>query len=177
MRAQRPLVAMALVFSLAACSREKPWHDPLGAHMAQAIYQPGSPLDLRPGPSPEAGRALLASLPAATYTAAQATAGKQVYDATCAHCHPPGQLDGATFSTSWNNRRLIDFYSLIGNTMPQDRPGSLTDEQYLNVIAYILQRNQVPSGSVKLSSDTLTMKNTRIAVGGAAAATDSGRRQ
>jgi mono/diheme cytochrome c family protein len=173
MRAQRPLVAAALAFSLAACSRDKPWHDPLGAHMAHAVYRLGSPLDLRPGPGPEVASALNASLPAATYSADQASAGKQIYDSTCARCHAPGQLDGATFSNLWKNRRVYTLFSLISNTMPQDRPGSLQDEQYVNVIAYLLQRNQVPSGAAKLSTDTLTMKALRIDVGGAAA-TDSG---
>jgi len=165
MRARRPLV-VALVFSLAACSGEKPWHDPLAANMAHAIYQPGSPLALRPGPSPEAVSMLNASFPAATYSVDQASAGKQVYDSTCAHCHPSGQLDGATFSSSWKNRRLYDLYKLISNTMPEDRPGSLTDSQYVNVTAYLLQRNQVPSSTAKLSSDTLGMKKVRIDVGG-----------
>jgi mono/diheme cytochrome c family protein len=174
MRAQRPLVAVALVCSLAACSGEKPWHDALGAHLVHAIYQPGSSLDLRPGPSPEAVSALNASFPAATYSADQASAGKQIYDSTCAHCHPSGQLDGATFSNSWKNRRLYDLYSLISNTMPEDRPGSLTDSQYVNVIAYLLQRIQVPTGAAKLSTDTLGMKKIRIDVGGAAAPTPSG---
>ena len=73
-------------------------------------------------------------------------------------------------ANSWRNRRLYDLYSLISNTMPQDRPGSLTDSQYVNVIAYLLQRNQVPSGPAKLSTDTLGMKKIRIDVGGAAPA-------
>jgi mono/diheme cytochrome c family protein len=174
MRAQRPLAAVVLVIALAACSGEKPWHDPLGADMVHPVYERGVPLALRPGPSPEAARALMASLPAATYSATQAAAGKRVYDSTCAHCHPSGQLDGATFANTWNNRRIIDLYSLVTNTMPQDRPGSLTDEQYLNVIAYILQRNQVPASAAKLSADTLSMKKTRIDVGGPAATTTSG---
>jgi mono/diheme cytochrome c family protein len=173
MRAQRPL-AVALVFSLAACSREKPWHAPLGARMVHAVYQPGSPLDARPAPGPEAASALNASLPAATYSADQAVAGKQVYDSACARCHAPGQFDGATFANLWKNRRLYTLYSLISNSMPQDRPGSLQDEQYVNVIAYLLQRNQVPSSATKLTTDTLGMKNLRIDVGGAAAHTASG---
>lgn len=168
MRAPRSLVASALVCALAGCSRETPWHDPLGADLTRPAYQPGSSLDLRPGPSPEAGRALLASLPAATYRADQAAAGKRLYDSTCAHCHPPGQLDGATFASNWENRRLVDLYSLVSNTMPQDRPGTLADEQYVNVIAYILQRNQVPSGPAKLTTDTTSMKQVRIAIGGPA---------
>ena len=170
MRAQRPLVAVALVFALAACSKEKRWHDPLGAHLAHAVYQPGSPLALRPAPGPDAANALNASLPAATYSVDQASAGKQVYDSTCVRCHAPGQLDGAAFSSLWKNRRLYTLYSLISNTMPQDRPGSLTDSQYVNVIAYLLQRNQVPSSDAKLSADTLDMKKLRIDVSGVAAA-------
>ena len=172
---QRPLFAFALVFSLAACSGGKPWHAPLGADMVHAAYQPGSPLNLRPGPGPEAVSALNASFPAATYSVDQASAGKQVYDSTCAHCHAPGQLDGATFSTSWKNRRLYDLYKLISNTMPEDQPGSLSDTQYVNVIAYLLQRNQVPSGAAKLSGDTLGMKKVRIDVGGAAATSSGGK--
>jgi len=143
--------------------------------MVRTVYQPGSPLALRAAPGPEAVTALNAALPAATYSADQASAGKQVYDSTCAHCHPPGQFDGATFASLWKNRRLYTLYSLISNTMPQDRPGSLTDEQYVNIIAYLLQRNQVPGGIAKLSGDTLDMKKVRIDVGGAAAAAPSGQ--
>jgi mono/diheme cytochrome c family protein len=174
MRAQRPIVAVALVFSLAACNRENPWQHALGARMAHPIYRPGSSLDLRSGPGPEVVSALNASFPAATYSADQASAGKQLYDSTCTHCHPSGQLDGTTFSNSWKNRRLYDLYSLISNTMPEDRPGSLTDTQYVNVIAYLLQRNQVQSGAVKLSADTLGMKKIRMDFGGAPAASASG---
>lgn len=174
MRASRPLVAVALVFSFAACNREQPWQHALGAQMARPVYHPGAPLDLRPGASPEAVSALNASFPAAMYSADQATVGKQVYDSTCAHCHPSGQLDGATFSNLWKNRRLYDLYSLISNTMPEDRPGSLTDTQYVNVIAYLLQRNQVRSGAVKLSTDTLGMKKIRIDFAGTTATTASG---
>lgn len=174
MRAQGPLGAAALVLSLAACSREKPWHDPLGAHLNRAVYKPGSPLDARPAPGPEVASALNASLPPATYSADQASAGKQVYDSTCARCHAPGALDGPTFANLWKNRRLYTLYSLISNTMPQDRAGSLTDSQYVNVVAYLLQRNQVPSGAMKLSADTLDMKKLRIDVGGVAAAPTPG---
>jgi mono/diheme cytochrome c family protein len=142
--------------------------------MAHAVYHAGSPLNLRSGPSPEAVSALNASFPAATYSADQASAGKQVYDTTCARCHASGQFEGAAFSNSWKNRRLYDLYSLISNTMPEDRPGSLTDTQYVNVIAYLLQRNQVPGSAAKLSLDTLGMKKIRIDVSGAAATPASG---
>ena len=175
MRAQRPLVAVALVVSLCRVQqREAMARIHSAPTWSTPSISPVPPSTCAPGPAPEAVSALNASFPAATYSGDQASAGKQVYDSTCARCHAPGQFDGATFSNSWKNRRLYDLYSLISNTMPEDRPGSLTDSQYVNVIAYLLQRNQVPSGAAKLSTDTLGMKKLRIDVGGAAAGTASG---
>ena len=105
-----------------------------------------------------------ASLPAATYTAEQAQLGKQIYESTCARCHPPGQLDGETFEVGWNERRVFDLFSLVSNTMPQDKPGSLSDDEYLGVVAYLLQRNHVPAGTVALRADTSALKSVRIDV-------------
>src|SRR5206468_2702049 len=85
-----------------------------------------------------------ASLPAASYSAEQAARGAQVYRTTCARCHPPGQLDGEPFAIAWNEARVSTLYATLRNTMPQDRPGSLTDAQYVDVIAYLLQRARVP---------------------------------
>ena len=37
--------------------------------------------------------------------------------------------------------------------MPQDNPGSLETAQYVDVIAYMLQRSEFPSGSEELPAD------------------------
>jgi mono/diheme cytochrome c family protein len=133
---------------------------PLGAHIVGA-----HPVVLR-GAAPGKTVAIpsTASLPPATYTADQARLGKEIYESTCARCHPPGQLDGETFEVGWNERRVFDLYSLISNTMPQDKPGSLSDDQYLDVVAYLLQRNHVPAGTVALRADSAALKSVRIDV-------------
>lgn len=105
-----------------------------------------------------------AGLKPATYANEQAVRGQEVYQATCVRCHPPGHLDGEAFEVGWNERRVFDLYSLLTNTMPQDKPGSLSDEQYIDVIAYLLQRNHVPASSVALRPDTAAMRDARIDV-------------
>jgi len=37
--------------------------------------------------------------------------------------------------------------------MPTDRPGQLPAQDYLDVVAYILQKNAFPAGSVELPID------------------------
>jgi mono/diheme cytochrome c family protein len=146
---------------LAACGRgDVDPRVPLGARIAGA-----RPVVLR-GAAPGKTIAIpsTASLPPATYTADQAQLGRQIYESTCARCHPPGQLDGETFEVGWNERRVFDLFSLVANTMPQDKPGSLSDDQYLGVVAYLLQRNNVPAGTAALRADSAALKGVRIDV-------------
>jgi mono/diheme cytochrome c family protein len=86
------------------------------------------------------------------YASGQATAGKAVYDASCASCHgaqlqgvsaPP--LVGKGFSVS--ALTLSQFHQLVTTEMPFDNPGSLKPEQYADVIAYVLAANCYPAGS------------------------------
>ena len=76
---------------------------------------------------------------------AQAARGEKVYDQTCGTCHQPGQFVGQEFVESWNDRRVYDFYSLVRGTMPLDNPGGLKDQEYLDVVAYLLQANHARS--------------------------------
>jgi cytochrome c len=105
-----------------------------------------------------------AGLKPATYASEQAVRGQQIYQATCVRCHPPGHLEGEAFEVGWNERRVFDLYSLLTNTMPQDKPGSLRDDEYIDVIAYLLQRNHVPASNVALRADTASMRDARIDV-------------
>lgn len=146
---------------LAACGGdETDVRVPLGANMIAAK---------RPMLAPPTGAAsertvvtATASLPPASYTAEQAERGATVYVATCARCHPPGQLDGENFAAGWHTARASTLFTTLRNTMPQDRPGSLTDAQYADVIAYVLQRNRVPAGTIALTADTTSLRQLRI---------------
>ncbi len=98
------------------------------------------------------------------YTAAQAVAGAQVYSATCARCHASVQWKGGTFAATWKDRRLSDFYDLVSVTMPQDNPGGLTAQQYVDVTAYVLQLAGFSSGDVPLRADTTMLRHARLAI-------------
>lgn len=98
------------------------------------------------------------------FSDAQAKRGAQIYSATCANCHAAQQLTGAAFASRWQNRRVYDLYDLLSNTMPQNAPGTLTDEQYLDVVSYLLKQNGFPAGKKSLTSNSDSLKKMRIAI-------------
>ena len=97
----------------------------------------------------------------ATYTAEQAEAGFDAYAQHCASCHgenlddgpfaPP--LKGAVFRETWLPRSLEALFTLTSTTMPQDRPGTLGDETYAELLALILQENGVDPDVTALPAD------------------------
>jgi DMSO/TMAO reductase YedYZ molybdopterin-dependent catalytic subunit/mono/diheme cytochrome c family protein len=81
-----------------------------------------------------------------------AMAGEEVYATHCASCHGPegrGTLAPAVLGpdadlASYGTARGL--YDYVSSTMPQNAPGSLTDQQYLEVLAYLLtESDQVAS--------------------------------
>jgi alcohol dehydrogenase (cytochrome c) len=96
---------------------------------------------------------------AASFTEGQAAAGRTAYQANCAGCHgedlggvPP--LAGAGFIGSWATRPAVDLIRTIQATMPSDRPGALSQQTYVEIVAYILQANGRPAGTDPLTVDT-----------------------
>ena len=98
---------------------------------------------------------------AAVYTAAQATAGRTVYQASCASCHLPDlagrneapQLAGNNFMNAWRARTTRDLFEFIQSTMPPTGE-TLSADQYLAVTAFILQANGAPAGAQPLTPAT-----------------------
>lgn len=149
----------ALALTLGACTgadaREA---DPYAARMA--AVRPAFNRSAAPKAAPAA---VSDSLPVA-FSAEQASRGATVYAATCARCHAATQWQGGTFAAGWQGRRLSDFFDLVTATMPQDNPGGLTPEQYVDVTAYVLQLGGFTSGSMALSADTATLRHVRLAI-------------
>lgn len=98
------------------------------------------------------------------YTQSQAHAGEQVYAQHCVQCHgsdlqgkagPP--LAGSRFAENLRFSKMSgqQLYDFIKTHMPANAPGSLSDEQYRKVFAYLLAQNGYPAGSKPLSSDGL----------------------
>jgi alcohol dehydrogenase (cytochrome c) len=97
------------------------------------------------------------------YTSAQASRGAAVYAQDCAQCHgaslrgdsgPP--LTGPTFQQAYGTGTAAQLYDFISRQMPQDKPGSLSQQQYLDVTGYILSRNGFPSGNTLLQIASLS---------------------
>jgi alcohol dehydrogenase (cytochrome c) len=90
----------------------------------------------------------------ALYTAEQATAGRAAYQANCASCHAPDlsgregpQLAGGNFIRQWGDRSAGDLIGFMRATMPPGVSGSLPDQTYVNLAAFILDANSArPSG-------------------------------
>src|SRR5215469_1402298 len=95
------------------------------------------------------------------YTADQAAQGKAIFADKCATCHgadlngaemaPP--LVGPTFLGDWVGQSADDLFTRIHTTMPANDPGSLSNAQTVQVLAYILSVNQFPAGSATMPSD------------------------
>lgn len=96
------------------------------------------------------------------YTAAQAARGEQTYMNVCVSCHPPGTYKAAAFRAKWNLTLLSDLYGFVSNMMPKNEPGTLEDEEYAAVIAYILKINGAPPGKTALPADIVALKKIRI---------------
>jgi len=95
-----------------------------------------------------------------SFTAAQANAGRAVYAAKCAACHQPDlkgsneapPLTGAGFLSVWSSRTTKDLFDRISTTMPQGQPGSLSEEDVLGLVAFILQSNGARPGASPLTA-------------------------
>ena len=115
--------------------------------------------------------------PAATYTAAQAAAGRTAYQAQCASCHLPdlkgsgdaAPLVGSEFMDAWGRRSPRELLSFMQLTMPPTRPGALSQEEYVTIAAFVLQQNGAPAGAAALTP-TLDVAINAIATGQAPAA-------
>src|ERR1700756_3636809 len=96
------------------------------------------------------------------YTSAQARFGAIVYAQKCSVCHGANlqgesgtPLTGRTFSQAYGGGTAAQLYDFISRQMPLDAPGTLTQQQYLDVTAYILSRNGFPAGDAPISMGSL----------------------
>src|SRR5579872_6962643 len=95
------------------------------------------------------------------YSTDQAARGESAYTAHCASCHLDdltayrGALHGIAFSENFQGDSLESLFLVTKSTMPRNEPGSLPEDTYLDIIAYVLQENSYPSGSADLKRDSL----------------------
>lgn len=98
------------------------------------------------------------------YTETQAARGKYVYPAICGRCHgykldgapddpdmfPTPPLAGAKFLRKWSGSSLAILFEYTRETMPAINPGSLSDQEFADVVAYTLAVSGAPAGPEEL---------------------------
>jgi mono/diheme cytochrome c family protein len=96
------------------------------------------------------------------YTKEQAEWGAALFEQDCARCHSHREFGGDDFREAWVGRTAYDLYSRIFSTMPLDQPAGLSGEQYVAIVAYILEINGYPTGAEALGSSKDELTGIRI---------------
>lgn len=95
------------------------------------------------------GVAAYAQAPTSLYTQAQAQAGGALYQQSCAMCHGNANA-GSTLVKSGMNPTIGGIFGIMTSSMPLNQPGSLSQTQYEDILAYALQNNGYPAGAHSL---------------------------
>ena len=116
-----------------------------------------------------AGLAFQPSLASAeVFTAQQATAGRGDYNSQCAMCHGTALLGpdapalvGAEVMQNFDTAAGLYGYTAVA--MPPQAPGKLSEETYVNILAYILQANGAQPGDTALTADIDELDSIKLA--------------
>lgn len=120
--------------------------------IARHAVADGGPVIVARDAAPAAG----APANGTAYTAAQAKAGQAVYVASCQGCHGANlqgvagpAVAGTDFLAMTKNNKwtIADLRNFVTQNMPLNNPGTLTAEQYANVMAFLLASNCYPAGT------------------------------
>lgn len=100
------------------------------------------------------------SLQSGAFSEEQAVRGQALYYEHCLACHgemmngvdqaPP--LAGPQFSSTWKGVSLLVLVERM-ETMPPDKPGSLSRQDNVDILTYMLWYNGLPLGSEALATE------------------------
>ena len=98
------------------------------------------------------------------FSAEQVARGQQAYDNWCSRCHGgeggggvrAPDLDIPAFIDRWREYDLDFLYTMIRRDMPPRTEVRATDPEYLDILTYILHRNDYPAGPDELTADAVT---------------------
>jgi len=108
------------------------------------------------------------------YTEDQAEEARLLYLGSCAACHgsrlngaadvpdmqPGPPLTGQVFLRDWDGRSVGTLYEYIRTQMPLNNPGQFSDQQYIDIVAYMLSYDEdIPAGDEPLEPDMEQLQN------------------
>ena len=107
-----------------------------------------------------------------TYTGAQAARGEVLYQQRCAACHGEDvngdgngitpALFGPAFAANWGGLPLSDLLQRIQLEAGQSKPAGLTRAQQADVLAFLLQVNEIVDGAAELPADLGQLSRVRF---------------
>lgn len=95
-----------------------------------------------------------------SYTSSQAASGETQWGQSCATCHGANMEGGAGPALAGPNSRTLttklhatvsDIFGYMTTNMPLNAPASLTHDQYVNIMAYVMKLNGYAPSSVPLT--------------------------
>ncbi len=95
---------------------------------------------------------------AGVFNSEQVARGRAGHRAQCASCHGAEAYSGEAFEKAWKGQTVFDLMELIRTTMPNDNPGNLPLNEYVDIVAYILNLNGYPQGEAELPADPEALK-------------------
>jgi len=105
------------------------------------------------------------------FSVEQAARGKTRFEAACTRCHNVEligsergpALKGNAFLAKYENDSLASIYTLMRDTMPRDGGAAVvSDEAKVDILAYILQRNEIPPGKEELKLDMSALEGIKF---------------
>ena len=107
-----------------------------------------------------------ASIWSGVYTQEQRKRGETLYSGACAQCHgsrlngaaapdqPPSPAIARTaFLRKWDGKSVAELFTYVREMMPTDAPGTLTEQQGIDVIAHMFAVSEIPAGDKELPTD------------------------
>jgi mono/diheme cytochrome c family protein len=91
------------------------------------------------------------------FTRRQALRGQLRFQQVCAACHRPVEITSLWFRAA-SHRTVGDMYELISSTMPESDPGSLSADEYADILAFVLSAKQYPAGDEELPTDPAALE-------------------
>lgn len=118
-----------------------------------------------------AGSMQAASLADGVYTAEQAARGKAIYEERCSTCHVQDlsgggdgmapSLAGRFFNKTWEGRTVAELYAGT-MMMPPGEEKTISDQDRIDVIAFVLEFNKFPAGKMPLEADMAKLEPLKL---------------
>jgi quinoprotein glucose dehydrogenase len=104
------------------------------------------------------------------FSTEQAARGKSAFDLSCSRCHNVAltgsergpAIKGPAFLARWEKDSLAGLFTKIRDTMPEGGPGTVKDEQKIDILSYILQQNGFAAGKEELTANVSSLEDIRL---------------